>query len=82
MQIWDELAEIGSLLKEPWLWIIILSLDAICIGPFIILWFFLNLPPQLRLLAVVLITVLWGIASGFKDWIKSKREEEKMRRRT
>jgi len=82
MKMWDEVTEILNLLKEPWLWIIILSLDAILIGPFIILWFVLSLPPQLRLLAMVLIIILWGIVSGVKDWIISKRKEEKMKRRT
>ena len=82
MEIWHELAETGNLLKEPWLWTIIVSLNAILIGPFIILWFIFSLPLQFRFPATVLLTVLWGIAAGYKDWLKSKREKEKMKRRT
>ena len=82
MHVWDEIAQIEAVLKEPWLWIIIVSLNVILIGPFIILWFFLRLPPQLRPLAIIAIAISWGIASGFKNWTKKKREEERTRWRT
>jgi len=68
------------LLFNKWLWIIILSLSAILVGPFIVIILILNLPsPELRGVATFMIVFGWGIAAGFKDWVISKRSEERMK---
>jgi len=36
----------------------------------------LNLPSELRLVATIAIFVSWGIVAAYKDWVKSKREEQ------
>jgi len=66
------------LLLNKWLWITILSLSAIVIGPFVVISLVLSLPsPELRALATFMIIFGWGIAAGFKDWVISKRNEER-----
>jgi len=36
----------------------------------------LNLPSELRLVATIAIFISWGVVAAYKDWVKSKREEE------
>ena len=67
------------LLFNRWLWIIIFSLSTIVIGPLIALLGILALPMQYRGLATFLIVFGWGIAAGYKDWIVSKRQKEKLK---
>jgi hypothetical protein len=63
--------------KEKWFWIIILSIVTVVVLPFIIILAILNLgDPVLRVVAIVLLLVCWGVAGAYKDWTKSKREEE------
>lgn len=68
-----------SILSEEWLWITILALIVILIGPILIIWFILALPGELKLVATILIIVGWGVAGGYKDWLteRRRREEEK-----
>lgn len=67
------------LLFNQWLWIIILGMSAILIGPFIALYGIFALPIPHRGLATILIIIGWGIAAGYKDWVITKRKEEKMK---
>lgn len=71
---------LGWLLFNKWLWIIIFSLSAIAIGPFIVIYIILALPsPELRSVATVMIISGWGIAAGLKDWVISKHQQERMK---
>ena len=67
------------ILSEEWLWLIVLSFIAILVGPLLIVWFILVLPPELKILATILIIVGWGVAAGYKDWLKAKRKEEEQK---
>jgi len=67
---------VSWILSEKWLWIIILSLIVILVGPLLIVWFILVLPAELKILATILIVVAWGVAAGYKDWLQAKRKEE------
>jgi len=67
------------LLLNKWLWITILGISAVMIGPFITIYAILAMPPEYRGPATVLIIIGWGFASGHKDWAISKRKEEKFR---
>lgn len=58
------------------------GISAIVIGPFIILIGFLALPVQYRGLATFGIIFGWGIVAGYKDWVISKRQEEKLKNKT
>jgi len=66
----------ASALSDRWVWIIILSVSAIIIIPLLTVLFILELSPELKIVATILIVVLWGVAAGYKDWVKAKREEE------
>jgi hypothetical protein len=69
------------ILSEEWLWVIIVVLIAILVGPLLIIWLVLALPAELKLVATLFIIIGWGIASGYKDWrVAARREEEKKRR--
>jgi len=74
----------AGILSEEWLWIIVLALIVILIGPLLIVWLVLALPAELKLVATVLIVIGWGVASGYKDWIleKRRREEEQGEKRS
>jgi len=66
------------LLLNWWLWITIASLIIIVIGPLVVISVILSLPsPELRGIATIMIIVGWGVAAGFKDWVVSKRNEER-----
>lgn len=67
----------GSALLDRWVWIIILSVFAIIVVPLVTVWFILTaLSPELKVVATILIIVFWGVAAGYRDWVKAKREEE------
>lgn len=77
------MAVLTWIFKEKWFWIIVLAMVTIIVLPFIIILAILNLgDPVLRAAAIVLLVVCWGVAGAYKDWTKSKREEEeKMKKR-
>ena len=62
---------------DAWFVVTILSVTLVIVLPLIVVWFVLQVSPELRLIATVLIIVLWGVVSGYKDWIISKRKEAK-----
>lgn len=53
-----------------------ISMILVLLGPLIVVWLVLQLSPELRLVATIVIIVVWGVVSGYKDWIISKRKEE------
>lgn len=70
----------GGILFDKWIWITIFSVLLVIVLPLVIVWGILNLPAELRIIATICIIVLWGVVSGYKDWIVSKereREQEK-----
>lgn len=71
-----------EILSDRWFWIIIVSAALIIIIPLIVVWTIFYLPPELKLLATICIVILWGVASGYKDWIISKRKSEEQKDKT
>lgn len=78
---------VGARMKFPldwlflnkWFWITILGASAIIIGPLVVISLIVSLPsPALRGVATVTLIFGWGIAAGFKDWVISKRREQKI----
>ncbi len=71
----------SSVWSSKWLWITVFSALLVIVAPLIVVWGILNLPSDVRIVATVLIIILWGVVSGYKDWVISerKREEEKQR---
>jgi hypothetical protein len=65
--------------REKWYWFIVIGVTLVFILPLIIVWTILNLDPTIRLIVTILLITAWGIASGYKDWIISKRKEEKQK---
>ena len=66
----------SSAVLNRWTWIIILSIILVVIIPLTLIWLILGLPPIFRLIATVVIFILWGIVSGYKDWVISKHQQE------
>jgi hypothetical protein len=62
---------------DQWFFITILSVTLVMIVPLVVVWLVLQVGPELRLVATVAIIVAWGVVSGYKDWIISKRREAK-----
>ena len=65
----------GASVSDKWLWITIISAVSIVAIPLIVVWAILSISPELRIVATVAIVVLWGVVSGYKDWVISKRQE-------
>lgn len=65
-----------SVLTEKWLWIIILALFLIVIGPLFIVWFILLLPFPFNTILTFILVIGWGIAAGYKEWIIAKNKEK------
>ena len=62
----------ASILKEKWLWIIIIGLIAILVMPFVIVWFILALPAPFNMVAAIGMVLGWGVVAGYKDWVMSE----------
>jgi hypothetical protein len=65
---------LASVLSQEWYWIIVISIVLVLVVPLGIVWFILNLPPTARLMATIAIIIIWGIVSGYKDWLIAKRQ--------
>jgi len=65
----------GASVSDKWLWITIISAVSIVAIPLIVVWAILSISPELRIVATVAIIILWGVVSGYKDWVISKRQE-------
>lgn len=63
-------------LFDRWFWIIVGALTLIVVVPLIVVWVIVELPPEVRLIATILLIVIWGVVSGYKDWIVSGRQEK------
>lgn len=63
-------------LREEWYWIIVVAIILVFVLPLAIVWLILNLPPAARMIATIVIIVVWGVVAGYKDWLISKRKEE------
>ncbi len=72
--------KLASILKEKWLWYIILALILILVMPLVVIWMITYFPPELKLVATILLIVGWGVAAGYRDWVVHKRKEEKQKR--
>lgn len=80
MQSRLEVAILAWIIKEKWFWIIVLAIITITLLPFIIVEAILNLPSPVRLVATIAIVLSWAVAGAYREWIKSKREEERMKK--
>jgi hypothetical protein len=50
--------------------------------PFIVIYAILLLPPIWGpALATIVLIIVWGVASGYKDWVTARRKEEEEKRR-
>jgi len=65
-----------SILKEKWLWILILGLILVMLGSLLIVYCIILLPFPLNTIALVALIVLWGVASGYREWLKKEKEKE------
>jgi hypothetical protein len=61
------------ILKEVWLWITIFACISIAVGSFFLVWLILQLPDAYRGVAVFALIICWGIASGYKDYLKAEK---------
>lgn len=68
---------LGWLLLNRWFWIIILGCWAVVIGPLIVMSIMISLPAPLNALGVFGLIIGWSVASGYKDWVQARRQEQK-----
>ena len=68
-----------SLLSEKWLWIIILAIIAIITTPLLVVYVILMLEFPYNTIATIALVAVWGVVAGYKDWIISKRKDEKQK---
>ena len=61
---------------DKWVWITIFSAALVVVVPLLVVWFIISLPAELKIVATIGIILLWGVVSGYKDWVVSKRQEE------
>ncbi len=61
---------------DKWVWITVFSAALVVVVPLLVVWFIISLPAELKIVATIGIIVLWGVVSGYKDWVVSKRQEE------
>jgi hypothetical protein len=68
-----------ELLFAKWLWIIILGGIACILSGFAFLYVIFMVPPPWRGLAMISVSVAWGVAAGYKDWRLYRSREERMK---
>jgi len=61
------------ILKEVWLWITIFVCIAVAVGSFLLIWAILQLPETYRAVAVIVLILGWGVAGGYKDYLKARK---------
>lgn len=66
----------GWILKERWYWFIVVGVVLVVAVPLFLVWVILNLDPAIRVVFTILIILAWGLVSGYKDWLISKRKEQ------
>jgi len=62
--------------SDKWFWITVVSIILIIALPLIVVWGILSLPGEVRLIATVAVILIWGVVSGYKDWVVSKRGQQ------
>lgn len=68
-----------SIIYDKWFWFTILSVIAIIVLPLIVVMFLIQLPGELKLISMIALIVIWGIVSGYKDWVIARRKENEQR---
>jgi hypothetical protein len=64
-----------SIIHDQWFWFTILSVIIIIVLPLIIVLFLIQLPDELKLVSMIALIVIWGVVSGYKDWVIARRKE-------
>lgn len=67
---------LSNITLNKWFFIIVFSVTLVITIPLVVVWFILQLGPELRLIATVVVILLWGAVAGYKDWVIAKRKEE------
>lgn len=68
-----------SVIHDKWFWFTILSVIVIIVLPLIIVLFLIQLPAELKLVSMIALIVIWGVVSGYKDWVIARRKETEQR---
>jgi len=68
-----------SVIHDKWFWFTILSVITIVVLPLIIVFFLIQLPDEVKLVSMIALIVLWGVVSGYKDWVIARRKETEQR---
>jgi membrane protein YdbS with pleckstrin-like domain len=64
------------ILKERWFWMLAVGLMAAIILPLLIAWFVVSLRPELMVVALVAILVVWLIFRSYRNWSANADEKE------
>jgi len=64
-------------LKQKWFWVLAFCLMAVLILPLLIAWIIVSLRPDLMIMAVIAIFVLWWIVRCYKGYSVKKEENRK-----
>ena len=67
------------MIHDKWFWFTILSVITIVVLPLIIVFFLIQLPDEVKLVSMIALIVLWGVVSGYKDWVIARRKETEQR---
>ena len=66
------------LLLNRWFWITVLGCWAVMVGPLIIITLMIYLPAPVKVAGLFGLLVGSGIAGGYKDWVKARRQEQQL----
>lgn len=61
--------------STKWFWITAVLAVLVILVPLTVVWLILQVSPEIRIVATISIVVIWGIVSGYKDWVISKGKE-------
>jgi len=66
------------LLLNRWFWITILGCWAVMVGPLVIITLMIYLPTPVKLAGLFGLLVGGGAVGGYNDWVKARRQEQKV----
>lgn len=73
----ENLKILREILTSKWYWIIVSIGIAVFLTPYILVLVILYLPSPFNAIMTIGIIIAWGIVAGYKDWIISKKKEER-----
>lgn len=63
-------------LRQKWFWMLFLTLFAMLVGAFLVLYLVVSLSPPSVILMLVVVFVVWFVFRSYRKWVAGRSGEE------